>query len=958
MTEESKTSFDTTSYLTPNFKNNVGSPPKTVAEQRLITYVGTNKYDKQLTPRENIRILIRQFQNPHAEGVLSCPTYLDYVHSHSRESNTFVTDNLYKTLNDLEAWIEDKIDSAIEIEFRDDKSEHCLSNAQQKRLKDVTYRLVRNTYAGPVNLNKLMDPRNYEEYIPPPKKGEGEEEKKETPFTYVGPFSTKLPEQKRLSTVCQMNNKNALKDVTYRLVRNTYAGPVNLNKLMDPRNYEEYIPPKEGEPKEPFTYVGPFSTKLPEQKPYTVSAPEVFAHNPCLYIVDFNHPHDTKDKQFRPGLFNVRYYKAKHKAPEFEVKDKLEVNLFLRYIAYQHDTDDKQFRPGLFDVRYYKAKHKAPEFEVKDKLEVNLFLRYIAYHLFECHENPVEKLITKMIKIKNGKRYHKKDGFAAIIDPTLESEGTEFELDYRTDNDTNYDTKQRQCGPVGTPILYISKSKPEGRIAEIDGLRGSPVGGEIHRGNGWRVMLKAFIWNKLTRSAENIYECLTIEPPGWDFSAPIDMIHVGNVISQQLFQRLGSDIFHGMLAYADIKAIAHAGSSKLACFGQLCKLRNNPLLPNKAYLTCGALLLYKEDMEKADQEVSDDSLLDKFWIELTHAHRVLRSSSDFYELKLYELVKTHQHLTIHPHKTSHIDDEILTALSSFDSLHTYLISIRTTAETEGFTRKLAPQQWTRTPVSDERIAGIRSRLQVHKHEIEEPAQEELNVMTREQRNNKYYLDKSKKYHTDYKKAKDSKQSKQNFRDRMQGRNRGSKPPYRGKTIPDGGYYNPNPNPKFISSNPYENSDRAYRPPPKRPNFRDRMQGRNRGSKPSYRGKTIPDGGYYNPNPKFTSSNPYENSDKAFRPPPRRLPAPPPREPFGTNFPQRHTNVLKLLEEQLASLDPDSKEAALARRSLQEMMAMKAEVHPERHQTNDYHDPYRDLYEEEHKSHYQGSTNPL
>mmetsp|Transcript_4868 Transcript_4868/g.14419 ORF Transcript_4868/g.14419 Transcript_4868/m.14419 type:complete len:643 (+) Transcript_4868:412-2340(+) len=614
---------DTTSYLTPNFKNNVGSPPKTVAEQRLINYVGTNKYDKQLTPRENIRILIRQFQNPHAEGVLCCPTYLDYVHSHSRESNTFVTDNLYKTLNDLEAWIEDKIDSAIEIEFRDDKSEHCLSNEQQKRLKDVTYRLVRNTYAG----------------------------------------------------------------------------PVNLNKLMDPRNYEEYIPPKEGEQKEPFTYVGPFSTKLPEQKPYTVSAPEVFAHNPCLYIVDFNHPHD-----------------------------------------------DKKFRPGLFNVRYYKAKHKAPEFEVKDKLEVNLFLRYIAYHLFECHENPVEKLITKMIKIKNGKRYHKKDGFAAIIDPTLELEGTEFELDYRTDNDTNYDTEQRQCGPVGTPILYISKSKPEGRIAEIDGLRGSPVGGEIHRGNGWRVMLKAFIWNKLTRSAENIYECLTIEPPGWDFSAPIDMIHVGNVISQQLFQRLGSDIFHGMLAYADIKAIAHAGSSKLACFGQLCKLRNNPLLPNKAYLatlvydTMGlprlrfveeaqaqfldlrysdkvwadeymrALLLYKEDMEKADQEVSDDSLLDKFWIELTHAHRVLRSSSDFYELKLYELVKTHQHLTIHPHKTSHIDDEILTALSSFDSLHTYLISIRTTAETEGFTRKLAPQQWTRTPVSDERIAGIRSRI--------------------------------------------------------------------------------------------------------------------------------------------------------------------------------------------------------------------------------------------------------
>ena len=30
---------DTTSYLTPNFKHDVGQPPKQTAEQRLIIYV-------------------------------------------------------------------------------------------------------------------------------------------------------------------------------------------------------------------------------------------------------------------------------------------------------------------------------------------------------------------------------------------------------------------------------------------------------------------------------------------------------------------------------------------------------------------------------------------------------------------------------------------------------------------------------------------------------------------------------------------------------------------------------------------------------------------------------------------------------------------------------------------------------------------------------------------------------
>ena len=101
MTEPSQ-SIDTASYLTPNFRSNVGQPPKTVSEQKLINYVGSHKYDKELAPRENLRILIRQLQNPHAEAVLACPTYLDFVHAYDRGSNTFVTDNLYETLNDFE----------------------------------------------------------------------------------------------------------------------------------------------------------------------------------------------------------------------------------------------------------------------------------------------------------------------------------------------------------------------------------------------------------------------------------------------------------------------------------------------------------------------------------------------------------------------------------------------------------------------------------------------------------------------------------------------------------------------------------------------------------------------------------------------------------------------------------------------------------------------------------------
>ena len=47
---ENSQNNNTYSYLMPNFKANVGQPPKTVSEQRLINYVGSNKYDKGLTP--------------------------------------------------------------------------------------------------------------------------------------------------------------------------------------------------------------------------------------------------------------------------------------------------------------------------------------------------------------------------------------------------------------------------------------------------------------------------------------------------------------------------------------------------------------------------------------------------------------------------------------------------------------------------------------------------------------------------------------------------------------------------------------------------------------------------------------------------------------------------------------------------------------------------------------------
>jgi len=600
------------------------------------------------------------------------------------------------------------------------------------------------------------------------------------------------------------------------------------------------------------------------------------------------------------------------------------------------DTDKDFYRPGLFNVRYYKAAHKAPDLEMKDDQDVRVFLRYMAYHLFECHENPVQKLIEKMIRIKKGKRDFKKDGFVSkpseilVATPTEPPvPGADNELDYRTDNDSSYLVDNQKNGPVGTPIIYISKSRPEGKIAEIDNLRGSSIGGEVHRGNAWRVLLKAFVWNEITEASANLHECLTIEPPGWDFDAPLDMIHVGNVISQQLYQRLSTDIFHGMLAYADIKAISHAASTKLACFGLLCKLRSNPLLPNKAYLATlvfdtmalpklrfveeaqvqfldlryaddvwadeyiRALILHQDEMQKADEIVTDDSLFQKFWIDVTRAHRIVQPGADFYSHKLYELVKIHSYIQANPKKTNHIDPELLNAVSSLDALHTYLISVRTNAQTYGITRKVAPLHWSRTPVSDERIKDIRSRLQVHKSELEEQeTSEELLVMTQKQRNDKY-KNKAKQYHNDYTNSKQSTMDKQRFVSRMQ---------------------------------------RDRKPPPK-----------------------IPDGGYWNPNPK--SSNPFENSSRAWRPPPKKPQAPPVREPFGTNFPKRHSNVLAIIDEQLERLDPNSTEAALARRMLQEMQAMKIESSPGSQQDNNDYAPYKDHHQERPQTHYSREPTP-
>jgi len=253
------------------------------------------------------------------------------VHAHDRGSNTFVTDQLYDTLNDFEEWIEDQINSAIQSEFRDSIARKVLTLEQQNKLKRVILKLVRNSYSGPINLNKLMDPYRYEPY--------------------------KKPE----------------------------AGKT-------------------------YDYVGPFKSDTSQSAPYVIGLPEKFKQTPIVCIVDLNPPADQID-------------------------------------GADGGTPADVCRVGLFNVRQFAAEHKAPIIELKDDGDVRIFLRYIAYHLFACHENPVEKLIEKMIKIKRGKRDHSKDGFVSVTHQTADIVGADNELDLRTDNDTNYSTDTSKNGP-------------------------------------------------------------------------------------------------------------------------------------------------------------------------------------------------------------------------------------------------------------------------------------------------------------------------------------------------------------------------------------------------------------------------------------------------------------------------------------------------------------------------------
>ena len=143
-------------YLSPNFEANVGNPPKQNSESRLQTYVETNKYQRTKTPRDNKKLLIRRLSNPHAEQVLNCPTYLDFMHSHDEGSNTCFTDNFYETLNDFEAWAIDKIKSSVYDIFRTD-TDNPLTDSQKDTLVDKVLAIFRNSFAGPIDANNLVD---------------------------------------------------------------------------------------------------------------------------------------------------------------------------------------------------------------------------------------------------------------------------------------------------------------------------------------------------------------------------------------------------------------------------------------------------------------------------------------------------------------------------------------------------------------------------------------------------------------------------------------------------------------------------------------------------------------------------------------------------------------------------------------------------------------------------------
>ena len=107
-----------TEFLEREFDSNPGHPPKYNSERRLLEYVDDNKFQKHLTPRQNMKILIRRFSNPHAEDILNAPTFIDMMHSHDCGSTTYFTDYFYDTLVDFENWAVDSIQMKIQEEFR------------------------------------------------------------------------------------------------------------------------------------------------------------------------------------------------------------------------------------------------------------------------------------------------------------------------------------------------------------------------------------------------------------------------------------------------------------------------------------------------------------------------------------------------------------------------------------------------------------------------------------------------------------------------------------------------------------------------------------------------------------------------------------------------------------------------------------------------------------------------
>mmetsp|Transcript_3959 Transcript_3959/g.11688 ORF Transcript_3959/g.11688 Transcript_3959/m.11688 type:complete len:179 (-) Transcript_3959:1176-1712(-) len=145
-----------TEFLEIEFDSNVGAPPKYNSERRLLEYVDDNKYQQRNSPRQNIKMLIRRFSNPHAEDILMAPTFIDLMHAHDQESNTVFTDYFYDTLVDFETWAETSIREKIKEEFRTN-TRHQLSLLQQDILLKKVLVIFRNSFAGPINPNRIID---------------------------------------------------------------------------------------------------------------------------------------------------------------------------------------------------------------------------------------------------------------------------------------------------------------------------------------------------------------------------------------------------------------------------------------------------------------------------------------------------------------------------------------------------------------------------------------------------------------------------------------------------------------------------------------------------------------------------------------------------------------------------------------------------------------------------------